>query len=559
MDMTVTSNDTREGGPGLVARISAPGVPTVVLKTARAGDRLAVDALNAEAEVLWNADGRGMPAVLAEGTLEDGRPALLMEYIAGWSLSGLLGKKAVSVEQMTRIVGETLDVLERNEVVSADYSPRNVLVGTEGDTWVIDPGTGLFMSLHPEVRPGKPGYMAPELIEDGEIAVTGALDVYAAGVTLLTAVDGAVGRDRGRQAGAVARLPAMLRPLARGMLAHAPADRPSRREVVAAMRSLAGDVPLPRVSGAEPWPTVEDPLCLALRVTRRHPTRADWLIPPAIWAAESPTVLDVRRERGAAVRTTWAPPAPPPQPEEEVADAVLVEDDEELDLDEHVTAVQLVEDPTATALPSRRVAPVVRWGIVVGMVAVGTPVLAAVGWALGAVVADAPAEAQVTLPWRGTDLSTSPAPSPSPSLSVSPSPSGAPAPPAVPTPAPSLAPIPGAPPPTPTPPPAPRKRQQAVAPPTSPLDASRSSVPSPASSPPDPPPAILVGCASAGWTCVPASEDTRPNCWWEGGYLRARPAASFTLLDADGEERITVVNASPEAIDARCRATTRAR
>ncbi|WP_394843775.1 serine/threonine protein kinase [Pendulispora brunnea] len=133
---------------------------------------------------------------------QDGEIFLVLEYVKGESLAGLL--RASVLAGTTIPVGVALSVLagalnglhaaheardEKGEplhIVHRDVSPQNVLVGADGIARVLDFGVAkaqgrLFGTTRDGHLKGKVPYMAPEQISG---AATQQTDVYAAGVVL---------------------------------------------------------------------------------------------------------------------------------------------------------------------------------------------------------------------------------------------------------------------------------------------------------------------------------------------------------------------------------------
>ncbi len=140
--------------------------------------------------------------VITDATGDSAEIFLVMEYVAGESLSRLLRtlqsrKRLVPPRIAATILSEVLHGLHaaheaKSEkgaplgIVHRDVSPQNVLVGTDGIAHVLDFGvakaTGKLHTTREGELKGKLAYMAPEQLESGTL--TRQSDVYAAAVVL---------------------------------------------------------------------------------------------------------------------------------------------------------------------------------------------------------------------------------------------------------------------------------------------------------------------------------------------------------------------------------------
>lgn len=120
--------------------------------------------------------------------------ALVFRYLDGGTVAHALERGSWRLESATRLVGQLADALEfahRHGVVHGDVKPSNVLLDGEGNAYLTDFGVArqIFTSQPvDEQRAGTPAYMAPELIEAGE--VTTAVDVYSLGILLYELLTG---------------------------------------------------------------------------------------------------------------------------------------------------------------------------------------------------------------------------------------------------------------------------------------------------------------------------------------------------------------------------------
>jgi serine/threonine-protein kinase len=145
-------------------------------------------------------------AAILDVVANEGEVFLVMEYVHGESLAGLLRattrtRMPVPLPIALAVLHGTLEGLsaahlatsEAGEplgIVHRDVSPENVMVGVDGVPRVLDFGIALAAGRSQVTREGalkgKLGYMAPELLE-GAMA-TPISDVYSAGVVLWEAL-----------------------------------------------------------------------------------------------------------------------------------------------------------------------------------------------------------------------------------------------------------------------------------------------------------------------------------------------------------------------------------
>ena len=198
---------------------------------------------------------------------EDGRPWLVMEHVHSRSLQRLIEETGpLSPAQVARIgldVLAALEVAHAAGIVHRDVKPANVLVGEDGHACLTDFGIATTtddstLTVEGAVL-GSPSYMAPERA-NGE-PPTAAVDLWSAGATMYTAVEGRTPFDRGEAMAtllavvsdepAPMRAAGPLEPVLRGLLTKDPASRMSaaeaRRQLTAV---LAADQRQPRANSA---------------------------------------------------------------------------------------------------------------------------------------------------------------------------------------------------------------------------------------------------------------------------------------------------------------------
>lgn len=135
------------------------------------------------------------------GTLEDGRPYFVMEYVEGRPLLSYCEEAKLALRdrlRLFRLVCEAVAHAHRNLIVHRDLKPQNILVTADGVPKLLDFGiaklllpddTPWIVAQTREIRMLTPEYASPEQFR-GE-HVTTASDIYSLGVLLYELLTGA--------------------------------------------------------------------------------------------------------------------------------------------------------------------------------------------------------------------------------------------------------------------------------------------------------------------------------------------------------------------------------
>jgi len=166
----------------------------VVMRGGGADSEL-VSRFRSERQILATLDHPNIARLLDGGTLPDGSPFLVMEYVEGETICDYAQARALSVPARLELflaVCEAVQAAHQSLVVHRDIKPSNVLVTADGTPKLLD--FGVAKILDPQLadwtvaetrfghQPLTPRYASPEQLTGGPI--TTATDVYALGVLL---------------------------------------------------------------------------------------------------------------------------------------------------------------------------------------------------------------------------------------------------------------------------------------------------------------------------------------------------------------------------------------
>lgn len=193
-----------EGGMGEVyraERVDGSYRQTVAIKVLRPGYRTAeaVRRFRLERQVLARLEHPDIAAILDGGTTRDGRPYLVLQYVAGIPITEFcLGKPLEERLRLLSRVARVVQFAHGRLIVHRDLKPSNILVQSDGSprlldfgiAKLLDPGSGegLAPATRPDTRLLTPEHAAPEQLR-GE-PVSTATDVYALGVLLYSLLCG---------------------------------------------------------------------------------------------------------------------------------------------------------------------------------------------------------------------------------------------------------------------------------------------------------------------------------------------------------------------------------
>src|SRR4051794_14731132 len=142
-----------------------------------------VQAATEEARIIAGLEHPGIVPVHDLGTLDDGRIWYAMKFVDGQTLAQFA--QSTSLPRLLQIVRQTCDAVafaHSRGVVHRDLKPQNIMVGSFGETLVMDWGVASNATDGTAPSAGTRGYAAPEQLL-GAVADARA-DVYSLGCVL---------------------------------------------------------------------------------------------------------------------------------------------------------------------------------------------------------------------------------------------------------------------------------------------------------------------------------------------------------------------------------------
>ncbi len=359
----------RIGPYRLIQRLGEGGMGVVHLALDRAGRAVAIKVLrphiaeDAGARVRLAREVETMQRVrsphvapIIDADVSGEQPYVVTRYVPGHTLDHVVAEGGPlpprDVHRLATGLTEALHAIHAAGVVHRDLKPTNVMV-VDGDPVLIDFGiahltgdsrltaTGLVM--------GTPGYLAPELVDGGE--VTPATDWWGWAATVTFAAGGQPPFGRGAMDVVIARVmrgepqlasvDARIAPLLYAALSPRPADRPHHDQIVAALDRYAHGSPVTEViQERRPAPTQALPVhgpvpsVAARALPPAPPARPVPAAPPGPPGPQSPPVPSVSAGHRVPAAGAWpaavprtAPPGalplPPPRPSGEADVAAI--------------------------------------------------------------------------------------------------------------------------------------------------------------------------------------------------------------------------------------------
>jgi len=199
LDRYEITGELGRGGMGVVYRAQDLKLGReVAVKLVQALDHpQELERFRREAKAIASLRHPGIVQIFDSGSLPDGRPYLVMEFIVGESLKALADREPLELEEAVRLlrkVAEALAHCHSRSILHRDIKPHNIVVGAKtGAPVLLDFGLAREQDKASSLTEdgtvlGTLSYMAPEQA-DGQ-RVDERADVYGLGATLYYALTG---------------------------------------------------------------------------------------------------------------------------------------------------------------------------------------------------------------------------------------------------------------------------------------------------------------------------------------------------------------------------------
>jgi len=200
IERNLTETGADQGGIGVVylatdLKLMGKEVVVKILCEAALKHQDIVRKFQHEKEALIRLDHPGVVRILDSGSLKDGNPFMVMEYIKGYSLRKLMREKGPLplhvVAHLIQCITDALGAAHSGKILHRDIKPENIMLTPQGDEFdrvrLIDFGIARVgdSQLAPQTEIGRPIgtvlYIAPEQLI-GRLDLTPAVDIYATAI-----------------------------------------------------------------------------------------------------------------------------------------------------------------------------------------------------------------------------------------------------------------------------------------------------------------------------------------------------------------------------------------
>jgi hypothetical protein len=204
-------NGTRLGAWRVLRLIGRGGMGDVYEAVRALGDfeqRVAIKLLQREAaaqlqrfqverQILARLEHPGIARLHDGGVTADGRPYMVMEFVAGCSITEFCAKAGASLDKRLHLFMQVCDAVayaHRNLIVHRDLKPSNILVTGDGEVKLLDFGIAkLIDAQQAELTVAATTFLTPSCAAPEQLTgapLTTATDVYALGLLLFELLTG---------------------------------------------------------------------------------------------------------------------------------------------------------------------------------------------------------------------------------------------------------------------------------------------------------------------------------------------------------------------------------
>jgi eukaryotic-like serine/threonine-protein kinase len=206
------SNGTRLGAWRILRLIGRGGMGDVYEAARALGDyeqRVAIKLLQRESgtqlqrfqverQILARLEHPGIARLHDGGVTADGRPYMVMEFVAGCSITEFCTRTGASLHQRLQLFMQVCDAVacaHRNLIVHRDLKPSNILVTADGEVKLLDFGIAKLMDAQQaQLTVAAATFLTPSCAAPEQLTgapLTTATDVYALGLLLFELLTGA--------------------------------------------------------------------------------------------------------------------------------------------------------------------------------------------------------------------------------------------------------------------------------------------------------------------------------------------------------------------------------
>jgi tetratricopeptide (TPR) repeat protein/predicted Ser/Thr protein kinase len=188
------------GGMGVVykaVRADDEFSKLVAVKIVQDSDPAMVGRLRQERQILAGLEHPHIARLLDGGTTADGRPFLVMEYVAGVPIDRYVAERQPPLREILELfrkICSAVSYAHRNLIVHRDLKPGNNLVTAEGQPMLLDFGIAKLLDGSAQRTKTGAGAMTPEYASPEQVLgapITTASDIYSLGVLLYELLSGA--------------------------------------------------------------------------------------------------------------------------------------------------------------------------------------------------------------------------------------------------------------------------------------------------------------------------------------------------------------------------------